>query len=274
MVPEHLQFRALFLATGLTDLWHHGISSAYLTYPRVPQHGCLTVVWPGTGDIVSIGANMRVHAAAFLLSAGRADQFPKGRWPEIAFAGRSNVGKSSMINRLLSRRDLAHTSSTPGRTRTINFYLVNDQFLFVDLPGYGYAKVSRALKDAWWGLVESYLTQRDQLRGVIHIVDARHPPTPRDQELQAFLQAAAAPSLIVLTKADKVPQGQRTTVRDVAARNLHLPSPEVALFFSAETGEGVPELWRAIEERLRAPAVTGGRTAERPMGRQRSPDSH
>lgn len=212
---------------------------------------------------------MRVQTAEFVLSAGRADQFPRGHSPEIAFAGRSNVGKSSMINRLLSRRNLARTSSTPGRTRTINFYRVNDRFLFVDLPGYGYANVSRGLKDAWWDLVEGYLTGREQLRGVIHIVDARHQPTPQDRELQAFLHAAAVPSLVVLTKADKVPQGQRAAVQAVAADTLDLPSPEMALFFSAETGEGVPEVWRAIEERLRAPARTLGRSANTPPGRPR-----
>jgi GTP-binding protein len=216
---------------------------------------------------------MRVQTAEFVLSAGRADQFPKGRSPEVAFAGRSNVGKSSMINRLLSRRNLAHTSSTPGRTRTVNFYQVNDQFLFVDLPGYGYAKVSRELKDAWWELVEGYLTGREQLRGVIHIVDARHAPTPQDRELQAFLHAAAVPSLVVLTKADKVSSGGRVAVREVAASSLALPSPETALFFSAETGEGVPEVWRAVEERLRAPARTLGRMGKTSAAGRRHPDS-
>jgi GTP-binding protein len=217
---------------------------------------------------------MRVNAAEFLLSAGRVDQFPRGAWPEIGFAGRSNVGKSSMINRLLSRRNLAHTSSTPGRTRTINFYQVNDQFLFVDLPGYGYAKVSRALKEAWWNLVESYLAQRPQLRGVIHILDARHPPTPLDRELQAFLNAVPVPSLVVLTKADKVSRARRTAVRDAAARALDLPSPEAALLFSAETGEGVPDLWRAIEEPLRAPGRAMGHTSGKPLDGRRQPDSH
>jgi GTP-binding protein len=216
---------------------------------------------------------MRVQTAEFVLSAGRADQFPKGHSPEIAFAGRSNVGKSSMINRLLSRRNLARTSSTPGRTRTINFYQVNDRVLFVDLPGYGYAKVSRELKDAWWELVEGYLTGREQLRGVIHILDARHAPTPQDRELQAFLHAAAVPSLIVLTKADKVSPGGRAAVQELAASSLALPSSETTLFFSAETGEGVPEVWRAIEERLRAPARSLGRIGKSSAARNRHPDS-
>ncbi|MBI4574543.1 MAG: YihA family ribosome biogenesis GTP-binding protein [candidate division NC10 bacterium] len=217
---------------------------------------------------------MRVTAASFLLSAGRHDQFPRTAWPEIAFAGRSNVGKSSMINRLLGRRNLARTSNTPGRTRTINFYQVNEQCLFVDLPGYGYAKVSRSVQESWWALVESYLTERAQLRGVIHIEDARHPPTPQDRELQAFLAAVGVPSLVVLTKADKVARGQRTAVRAAAATALILPSPEAVLFFSAETGEGLPELWRAIGERLRAPArrltppgPTAGRERARPDSR-------
>ncbi len=202
---------------------------------------------------------MRVHAASFLLSAGRADQFPRTAWPEIAFAGRSNVGKSSMINRLLSRRSLAHTSHTPGRTRTINFYQVNERCLFVDLPGYGYAKVSRAVQAAWWDLVEGYLTRRAQLRGVIHIVDARHEPTLQDRELQIFLGAASVPSLVVLTKADKVSWGHRTAVRAAAARVLGLPAVDAILFFSAQTDEGLAELWRAIEERLGGAARPSGR---------------
>ena len=103
---------------------------------------------------------MREREAVFLASAARPEQFPRTPWPEIAFAGRSNVGKSSVINRLFSRRDLARVSSTPGRTRTINFYQVDERAVFVDLPGYGYAKVSRAVQEAWWRLVETYLTQR------------------------------------------------------------------------------------------------------------------
>jgi GTP-binding protein len=196
---------------------------------------------------------MRVVSAAIVESAGRIDQFPRGERPEVAFAGRSNVGKSSLINRLLGRRGLARTSSTPGRTRTINFYLVNQAVLFADLPGYGYAKVSRSLQEDWWALVEGYLTHRVPLRGVVHLVDARHPPTDRDQGLQDFLVAVGAPSVIVLTKADKVPRGQRRAVQAAAAHLLGLARPEMGLFFSAETGEGAPELWRAVDALLAAP---------------------
>lgn len=196
---------------------------------------------------------MRVLKAEFLLSAGRPDQIPRTPWAEVAFAGRSNVGKSSMINRLLGRRQLAHAGATPGRTRTINFYQINDRFLFVDLPGYGYARVSRALKDAWWGLVEHYLDTRAQLRGVVHILDARHAPTAHDRDLQQFLRAAGVPVLVVLTKADKVGRGERAGARAAVAAALGPPAAEAALFFSAETGEGVPELWKEIQSRLEAP---------------------
>ena len=196
---------------------------------------------------------MRVVSAVIVESAGRLDQFPRGERPEVAFAGRSNVGKSSLINRLLGRRGLARTSYTPGRTRTINFYLVNEAVLFADLPGYGYAKVSRSQQEDWWVLGEGYLTHRVPLRGVVHLVDARHPPTDRDQGLQDFLVAVGAPSVVVLTKADKVPRGQRRAVQAAAVRLLGLARAEMGLFFSAETGEGAPELWRAVDALLAAP---------------------
>ncbi len=210
----------------------------------------------------------RVFSAEFQLSAGRADQFPSGGRAEIAFAGRSNVGKSSLINRLLGRRNLARISATPGRTRTINFYLVNDAFLLADLPGYGYAKVSRAVQESWWALVEDYLAHRQALCGVVHLTDARHPPTEQDRELHVFLAAVGLPSVVVLTKADKVPRGKRAPTQAAAARLLGLSRPGAALFFSAESGEGASELWRAIELLLsmpkrrdlggRPPASSGG----------------
>jgi GTP-binding protein len=195
---------------------------------------------------------MRIHSAEFLQSAGRADQFPDGGRPEIAFAGRSNVGKSSLINRLLGRRTLARTSSTPGRTRTINFYAVNEAFLFVDLPGYGYAKVSRAVQEEWWAVVEAYLADRIPLRGVVHLTDARHPPTQQDRELLAFLAAVRLPCVRVLTKGDRVPRGLRSAALRTAGEVLGPVSPE-AIVFSAETGEGAADLWRAVETLLAAP---------------------
>ncbi len=195
---------------------------------------------------------MRVQTAAFLLSAGRVDQFPAGGRPEVAFAGRSNVGKSSLINRLLGRRALARTSSTPGRTRTINFYAVNDAVLFVDLPGYGYAKVSRDIQESWWSLVESYLAERVPLRGVVHLTDARHPPTEQDREMQAFLAAVGVPCIHVLTKGDKVPRGQRAAAQRTAREVLGPGSPD-AILFSAETGEGAADLWRAIDAAATGP---------------------
>ena len=194
---------------------------------------------------------MRVHTVELLQVAGRMDQFPSGGRPEVAFAGRSNVGKSSLINRLLGRRSLARTSSTPGRTRTINFYAVNDRFLLVDLPGYGYAKVSRTVQEAWWVLVEEYLSQRGPLRGVVHLMDARHEPTEQDRQLGEFAAAVHLPCLHVLTKADKVPRGRRAAALRTARETLGSVSPG-ALFFSAETGEGVPDLWQGVDAMLAA----------------------
>ena len=194
---------------------------------------------------------MRVTSAEFLASAGQVAQFPRGQQPEIAFAGRSNVGKSSLINRLVNRRRLAHTSGTPGRTRTVNFYHIDGRFLFADLPGYGYAKVSRSTQESWWALVEQYLTDRKALCGVVHLVDARHEPTATDCDLQQFLRTVALPALVVLTKADKVGRGARAAARAQAARVLGLADPDSLLFISAETGEGMAELWKALLERLR-----------------------
>jgi GTP-binding protein len=206
---------------------------------------------------------MRIRTAELLHSAGRPDQFPRGGRPEVAFAGRSNVGKSSLINRLLGRRALARTSATPGRTRTVNFYAVNDTFLFVDLPGYGYAKVSRAVQAGWWALVETYLAQRGPLRGVVHLTDARHPPTGTDRDLQAFLAAVRLPCLHVLTKADKVARGRRAETL-AATREVLGAAPPGPIFFSAETGEGLSELWRAIDAMLAGPPrrPAAGRSSE------------
>jgi GTP-binding protein len=189
---------------------------------------------------------MKIVAAEFVGSAKDASGFPVDQRPEIAFAGRSNVGKSSLVNRLLGRRRLARVSRTPGRTQTINFYRVNDAFYFVDLPGYGYANVPERLRRSWAPMIERYLKGRQTLRGLVMIVDARHPPTALDREMRTYLQMAKLPHLVVLTKVDKVNRGVRPRHRKVAAEVLGIQDPEEILLFSAMTGEGERELWHRL----------------------------
>lgn len=193
---------------------------------------------------------MKVTSAEFVGSAAGPRDFPRDGGPEIAFAGRSNVGKSSLLNRLLGRRKLARVSKTPGRTQTINFYRVNRTYYFVDLPGYGYARVSERVRRSWAPMVEGYLSGRPALRAVVMIVDARHPPTPLDQEMRAWLHAARIPHLVVLTKGDKVSRGVRRRTREVTASALGIRDPEEILFFSATTGEGEYELWQHLAHYL------------------------
>lgn len=193
---------------------------------------------------------MKLTSAEFVGSATGLRDFPRDRQPEIAFAGRSNVGKSSLLNRLLGRRRLARVSRTPGRTQTINFYSINGAFYFVDLPGYGYAKVAERMRRSWAPMVEGYLRSRAVLRAVVMIVDARHPPSPLDQEMRAWLQAARIPHLVVLTKVDKVKRGARRRAREGAAAVLGIRDPENLLLFSAVTGEGERELWQHLAQYL------------------------
>lgn len=193
---------------------------------------------------------MKLTSAEFAGSATGPRGFPRDRQPEIAFAGRSNVGKSSLLNRLLGRRKLARVSRTPGRTQTINFYRINGAFYFVDLPGYGYARVSERVRRSWAPMVEGYLQGREVLKVVVMIVDARHPPTPLDQEMRAWLRAARIPHLVVLTKVDKVKRGARRRSREDAAAALEIRDPQDVLLFSAVTGEGERELWRHLAQYL------------------------
>ena len=151
---------------------------------------------------------MKIHSAEFLLSASTTRQFPAATLPEIAFAGRSNVGKSTLINSLLYRKKLVKTSATPGKTQLINFFKVNDQFYFVDLPGYGYAKVPESVRRKWQNLVEAYLSERETLRNVVLIIDCRHNPTVQDRQLLEWLEYYQRPSLIVASKIDKLKRGQ------------------------------------------------------------------
>ena len=147
---------------------------------------------------------MKVKSADIVISAVKPEQYPEQDFPEFALAGRSNVGKSSFINKMLNRKSLARTSSKPGKTQTLNFYLINEEFHFVDVPGYGYAKVSKTERAAWGKMIETYLTKREQLRAVVLIVDLRHPPTNDDVMMYQFLKHYDLPCIIINTKADKV----------------------------------------------------------------------
>jgi GTP-binding protein len=184
---------------------------------------------------------VKVSHATFLGAATEPGRFPAPSLPEVAFAGRSNVGKSSAINRLVGRRGLARTSSTPGRTQQLNFFAIDDRLVLVDLPGYGYAKVSKTARDAWRPLVESYLGTRGVLRGVVLIVDVRRGLEEEEHQLLDFLAAADVPALVLATKIDKLNRGDRAKALQALAENTLPVVP-----FSAVTGDGVPAVWKTV----------------------------
>ncbi|MBM4265127.1 MAG: YihA family ribosome biogenesis GTP-binding protein [Deltaproteobacteria bacterium] len=177
----------------------------------------------------------------FAGAVGPGGQVPSLRLPEIAFAGRSNVGKSSLINRLVRMKGLARTSSTPGRTQQINFFVGSEEIVFADLPGYGFAKVPVKIRAQWAGLIEEYLRDRDTLRGVVVIVDARRGVGDLDRELLGFLAELERPVVVALSKIDKLRQAERAK----CLRELPAEAAE-AIPFSAVTGEGERDLWRRL----------------------------
>ncbi len=187
-----------------------------------------------------------IHSATFIKSATKMGQYPEHEFPEVAFAGRSNVGKSSLVNTLLNRNKLVKTSSTPGRTQTLNFFLVNESLCFVDLPGYGYAKVPKSLKRSWGPMIQTYIRERRNLRGLVLILDIRRTPTEDDLQLFRSLAENGVPTLIVVTKMDKIPRGKREQAMDIIEKKI---GADVALTpFSARTREGRGEIWEAITE--------------------------
>ena len=190
---------------------------------------------------------MKIATAEFLASAVSPAQYPRQPLPEVAFAGRSNVGKSSLINTLVHRKNLVKTSGTPGKTRAINFFVVNQRFLFVDLPGYGYAKVPREIQASWRPMVETYLQQRHTLRAVVHIVDLRHPPTVQDQQLRDWLLHHDITIVTVATKADQVTRSQRALHLQGIRQGLALPPAAPVWLFSAQNHEGRLQLWGYLE---------------------------
>jgi GTP-binding protein len=197
---------------------------------------------------------VKVLSAEFVKSATKPSEYPRGNLPEVAIAGKSNVGKSSLINTLVNRKNLAKTSSQPGRTQTINFFRVNEKLSLVDLPGYGFARAPLEIRKAWKPMVETYLQTREAIRLVILILDARRGLSPDDSILLDWLDYHEIPALIVLTKADKLSQFERARQkRGLAAVPLLEGRP--LLFFSAITGEGKDEMWNWIQKS--ASAVAG-----------------
>ncbi len=190
---------------------------------------------------------MKVTSAEFIKSAFEEADWPRDVIPEIAFLGRSNVGKSSLINSLLGVKGLARTSSTPGRTQALNFFLINSRFHFVDLPGYGFARLPQAVRNRWQKLATDYLAKRRQLVLSIHIVDSRHKPAALDLQLHEWLEHYQKPHIIVATKSDKLSQNELR--RNVESARSLLTNDQV-LSYSATTGRGRAEIWRVIEAAL------------------------
>ena len=194
------------------------------------------------------------HADIYALAVGP-DQYPASGLPEIALAGRSNVGKSSLINTFLGRKNLARTSSTPGKTRTINFYTVNEEWYFVDLPGYGYAKISKEERAKWGKFIETYLSNREELAGIIQLVDLRHPPMESDKTMIEWLAHYHIPILVAGTKADKLSRGQWAKQIKQVRQGLALPAGTPVIAFSAVSGQGKEELSAWLDERIATGAV-------------------
>ena len=188
---------------------------------------------------------MDIRDVEFRGAALRAPDRPREWFPHVAVAGRSNVGKSSLLNWLFKRK-LARVAKAPGKTRTLNFYLVNGSFYLVDLPGYGYAKVARQLREDWGRAVGSYLAEDERLAGVVTLVDIRHGPTALDLDLQDVVLASGVERLVVLTKADKIGRGQQAKMRRQVQQQLGLPRPPLTV--SVQTGEGRRELMAGIDD--------------------------
>ncbi|MBM6973459.1 MULTISPECIES: ribosome biogenesis GTP-binding protein YihA/YsxC [Lactobacillus] len=194
---------------------------------------------------------MIIKSSSYAVSAVREDQYPKDDLPEIALSGRSNVGKSSLINTLLNRKNLARTSSQPGKTQTLNFYLVNDEFYLVDVPGYGYARVSQKKRQEFGEMIQDYLETRPNLKGLVILIDSRHEPTKDDIAMYNYAQYLNLPILVVCTKIDKIKKSQVNKVMSRLKKNIDLNYDHVTvLTFSSVTKLHVAELGNWIEEKI------------------------
>ncbi len=186
---------------------------------------------------------VKISSVRFVKSAKKPDDFPRDQRPEVAFCGRSNIGKSSLLNTLTNSRGMARTSASPGRTQTINFFLVNERMYFVDLPGYGYAKVSKTVRESWRDMIEGYLGNRESLKLALMLVDSRIPPTESDRMLKTWLDDHGIPNDVVLTKVDKLSQNELNRALRTGAQTLN--TKEI-IAFSAVTGYGKDEILAKI----------------------------
>lgn len=193
---------------------------------------------------------MKVNHAEFTISAVEPKQYPGENLPEIALAGRSNVGKSSFINKMINRKALARTSSKPGKTQTLNYYFINNFFYFVDVPGYGYAKVSKTEREAWGKMMETYFSQREPLRATILVVDIRHKPSNDDVMMYDFLKHYQIPVIIIATKLDKIKKGQVSKQVKLVKQTLGVEAGDHVIPFSSETAQGKDTAWQVIQSYL------------------------
>ncbi len=202
---------------------------------------------------------MKISSAEFVVSAVHRKDTPSLRLPEVAFVGRSNVGKSSLINALVNRKRLVKVSGTPGRTQTINYFRINGRFYFVDLPGYGYARVPRAVRSRFGPMVERYLKRNIHLAAVVHIVDLRHRPTEGDRLMRDYLLYHGIPILTVATKSDKLTRQQASKQAVVVRQSLALDVAEAVILFSARTAQGKRTLWGHVNASMEALSERKGR---------------
>ena len=189
---------------------------------------------------------MKIRSSEIVVSAIRKEQYPAEGLPEIALVGRSNVGKSSCVNALLNRRNFARTSQTPGKTRTINFYLINNEFYFVDLPGYGYAKVAKSEKDKWGNIMETYLGDRAELCAIFLLVDIRHEPTNDDVMMYEWIKHFGYECVVIATKADKISRGQYQKHMSIIRKKLQLEKDEKIIPLSSSKKTGVEDVWNEM----------------------------
>lgn len=189
---------------------------------------------------------MKIRSSEIVVSAIKKEQYPAEGLPEIALVGRSNVGKSSATNALLNRRNFARTSQTPGKTRTINFYKINNEFYFVDLPGYGYAKVSKSEKDKWGVIMERYLQDRQELCAIFLLVDIRHEPTNDDVMMYEWIKHFGYNCVVIATKADKISRGQYQKHISIIRKKLQLEKDEKVIPLSSSKKTGVEDVWNEI----------------------------